>query len=314
MVRDQGLLLQSQLAAGVAIKLDFSKQQPVTIDYAPNAGKMSSFSSVGPSWDLVKVRGSRQNTGALMDRALAHGAAAAGQFSVAHAVPIDTDAPPVGDLTVGDTTARYSYPFGITVNLRGERFLDEGEDEMTYTYAEIGRKVLGQPGGAAYQVFDATGCDLLEPRYDTAHPVEADTVGKLAAAMGVDADRLVATVRDFNAACPQGAFDPQRKDGLLARPDGQPPKSNWAVPLTAAPFRAYKVTCGITFTFGGLAVDHEARVLGVDGRPVPGLLAVGEIAGGYFAYSVPSGSGLTKGAVTGRTAGRTAAQLVDAAR
>lgn len=263
---------------------------------------------LGPGWDLVKVRGSRQNTGTLLDRAIAHGAASAGHWSGAHAVPIDADAPPVGDLDIGDSTARYSYPYGITVDRSGVRFLDEGEDEMPFTYAEIGRKILSRPGASAYQVFDAAGIDLVEPRYATAAPVEARTIEELGRALGLP--RLADTVRDFNSACPSGRFDPSRLDGLAASPHGQPPKSNWARPLVTPPFRGYRVTCGITFTFGGLAVDTSARVLAPDGQPVPGLLAAGEIGGGFFAFTVPSGSGLTRGAVHGRTAGRTAARLV----
>lgn len=266
---------------------------------------------LGPGWDLVKVRGSRCNTGVLLDRAVQHGAGSAGHWGGAHAVPIDADAPPVGDLDIGDSTARYSYPYGITVDRAGQRFLDEGEDEMPFTYAEIGRKILDRPGATAYQLFDAAGAELLEPRYATAAPVVADTLEELAAAIGLPVAALVRTVHDFNAACPPpGAFDPGRLDGLSAAPQGQPPKSNWARPLVTAPFRAYQVTCGITFTFGGLAVDTAARVLGPDGEPIPGLLAAGEIGGGFFAFTVPSGSGLTRGAVHGRTAGRTAARLV----
>lgn len=309
------LVTRGRTVAGVVIRTEDADQvveAPVTIlacgGFEASAEARARY--LGQNWDLVKVRGTRYNTGALLAKALDHGAAAAGHWSAAHAVPIDSAAPPVGDLTIGDSTARYSYPYGITVNVDGQRFLDEGEDEMQLTYAEIGRKILAQPGASAFQIFDRTGCALLEPRYSTAKPVEADTIEELEAALGVPPGRLTETVRKFNAACPQGQFDPAVKDGLGARPDGQPPKSNWAVALTAPPYRAYRVTCGITFTFGGLAVDADARVPGVDGRPIPGLLAVGEIAGGFFAHRVPSGSGLIRGAVCGRTAGRTAARLI----
>jgi tricarballylate dehydrogenase len=308
------LVTRGRTVEGVLVRTDEADRvvhAPVTI-LACGGFEASAEARVrylGPGWDLAKVRGSRYDTGALLDKAIDHGAAAAGQWSGAHAVPIDAAAPAVGDLTIGDSTARYSYPYGITVNLDGERFLDEGEDELPFTYAEIGRKVLGQPGAAAYQVFDRTGCGLLEPRYDTAEPIEAGTIEELAIAAGITPERLAATVREFNAACPEGRFDPSVKDGLCASPGGQPQKSNWAVPLSTPPYRAYRVTCGITFTFGGLAVDADTRVLGVDGRPIPGLLAVGEIAGGFFANNVPSGSGLTRGAVCGRIAGQTAARL-----
>ena len=66
--------------------------------------------------------------------------------------------------------------------------------------------------------------------------------------------------------------------------------------------------CGITFTFGGLRIDDGARVLDADGRPIPGLHAAGELVGGLFSGNYPGGSGLTAGAVFGRTAGATAAR------
>jgi tricarballylate dehydrogenase len=58
-----------------------------------------------------------------------------------------------------------------------------------------------------------------------------------------------------------------------------PPKSNWALPLDAPPYVGYAVTCGITFTFGGLRVDTGARVLDTEDRPIPGLYAAGELVG-----------------------------------
>jgi tricarballylate dehydrogenase len=265
---------------------------------------------LGPGWDLVKVRGTALNTGAMLDRAIALGASAAGHWSGAHAVPIAADAPSVGDPALGDVTARYSYPYGVTVNIEGKRFLDEAEDLMPFTYTEIGRKILGQPRATAFQVFDARGAELLEPRYEWGRVTEADSITALAEKTSIPVSALQTTIRDFNEAChhDQSRFDPQVTDGLAARPAGQPPKSNWATPLDCPPFRAYQVTCGITFTFGGVAVDESSRVLGVDRRPIPGLLAAGEIAGGFFAFNVPSGSGLIRGAVCARIAGRTAAR------
>lgn len=264
---------------------------------------------LGQGWDLVKVRGTAFNTGVMLDRAIELGAATAGHWGGAHGVPIDADAPASGDLELGDATARYSYPYGITVNLDGRRFLDEGRDEMPFTYAEVGQRILSEPGATAYQIFDAEGTELLEPRYASGSVYEARTLAQLAAATGLPSEELIRTVDGFNAACASETIDPAVKDGVAAHPEGQPPKSNWAAPLVKPPFRAYRVSCGITFTFGGLAVDGLSRVLGPDRAPLPGLLAAGEIAGGFFAFNVPSGSGLTKGAVTARIAGHQAAEI-----
>ena len=102
-------------------------------------------------------------------------------------------------------------------------------------------------------------------------------------------------------------FDPAVKDGRgtlsLALP-----KSNWANPIDTPPFVAFGVTCGITFTFGGLHVDANARVLSQAGTPIPGLFGAGELVGGLFYFNYPGGTGLTSGAVFGRIAGRGAAR------
>ena len=110
---------------------------------------------LGPGWDLAKVRGTRFNTGDGIRMALDVGAAAAGNWSGCHAVGWDRNAPEFGDLAVGDGFQKHSYPLGVMLNARGERFVDEGADFRNYTYAKYGRAILAQPGQFAWQVFDA---------------------------------------------------------------------------------------------------------------------------------------------------------------
>jgi len=119
------------------------------------------------------------------------------------------------------------------------------------------------------------------------------------------AQAFTATVEAFNASIDRSMpLDPTVRDGRRA--EVQPPKSNWASPLEKPPFYAYPVTCGITFTFGGLRGDIDGRVLRADGSPIPGLFACGEMFGGLFSGNYPGGSGLAAGAVFGRRAGRAA--------
>lgn len=101
-------------------------------------------------------------------------------------------------------------------------------------------------------------------------------------------------------------FDPTIKDGRGTEGLALP-KSNWANPLDTPPFEAYQVTCGITFTFGGLRIDPAARVLDTDLNPIPGLYGAGELVGGLFYFNYPGGTGLMSGAVFGRIAGGSAA-------
>ena len=264
---------------------------------------------LGPNWDVAKVRGTPHNTGEVLRAALAHGAQAYGHWSGCHAIQWDAGAPPTGDRELTNRYSRQSYPVAIVVNADGERFIDEGADFRNYTYAKYGAEVLRQPHGIAAQIFDARTVQMLRTiDYEApgATRVNADTLGELAAGLGIDAGRLERTVADFNAAIAGGDFDPTIKDGRHT--EGiEPPKSNWALPVEEPPFTAFPITCGITFTFGGVRVDEHARVLDVAGRPLPGLYAAGELVGGLFFHNYPGGTGLTAGAVYGRRAGVAAA-------
>ena len=134
---------------------------------------------LGPNWDVAKVRGTPSNTGEVLEAALRHGAQAYGHWSGCHAIQWDAGAPPTGDLEITNRFSRQSYPVGIVVNRRGERFLDEGEDFRNYTYAKFGARVLEQPEGVAAQVFDAKTIPLLRTiDYEApgATRVDADTL------------------------------------------------------------------------------------------------------------------------------------------
>jgi tricarballylate dehydrogenase len=264
---------------------------------------------LGEGWDLVKVRGTRFNMGTMLQQALAAGAQPVGHWGGCHASPVDADAPKVGDLSITDKMSRYSYPYAILVNVDGQRFVDEGEDEVWLTYAKTGAAIRAQPRALAFQIFDQKTLHLLEPRYRTGQPVEAPTIRELASKLGVDPGALERTVEEFNAAVPEGGgFEPFKKDGLCTRSGLTPPKSNWAQMINEPPYVAYKVTCGITFTYGGLKIDEQAHVLDAEERRMPGLLATGEIAGDFFYHNYPAGSGLVRGAVFGLIAGATAAE------
>ena len=266
---------------------------------------------LGPGWELAQVRGSRFNTGDGIRMALAAGAMSWGHWSGCHAVGWDMNAPPFGDLAVGDGFQKHSYPFGIMVNAEGRRFLDEGADFRNYTYAKYGRTILAQPGNFAWQIFDAKVARLLRDEYRIrqATRVRADTLEALADKLeGVDRHGFLVEVAAFNAAVRRDVpFDPTVKDGRGT--EGLAiPKSNWANPLDTPPYEAYGVGCGITFTFGGLRIAPDGKVIDSDGRPMAGLYAAGELVGGLFYFNYPGGTGLTAGAVFGRIAGASAAQ------
>jgi len=267
---------------------------------------------LGPGWELAKVRGTRFNTGEGIRMALDIGAAAAGNWSGCHAVGWERNAPEFGDLAVGDQFQKHSYPSGIIVNADGKRFVDEGADFRNYTYAKYGREVLAQPGQFAWQVFDAKVAHLLRDEYRIRQitKASADTLKGLVSQMdGVNPDGFMNEIETYNdAVMTDVPFDPNVKDGRGTK-DLAVPKSNWANTIDTPPFEAYAVTCGITFTFGGLRVDTQARVLDGDGDAIPGLHAAGELVGGLFYFNYPGGTGLMAGAVFGRLAGTTAGAI-----
>ena len=267
---------------------------------------------LGPGWDMAKVRGSRFNTGDAIQAAIDAGAQPFGNWSGAHAVAWDLNAPPTGNRIVADLYQKHSYPYGLIVNVNGERFVDEGADIRNYTYAKYGRAILAQPERAAFQLFDQRTAHLLRDEYHVRQVTmaQADTIEELAESLGVDSGGLQRTVDEYNQSCPEHGiddFNPSTLDGVGTR-GINPPKSNWALPFDSPPYLGYAVTCGITFTFGGLKIDpHSGQVLDTEDRPMTGLYAAGELVGGLFYNNYAGGSGLMAGSVFGRIAGRSAA-------
>ena len=265
---------------------------------------------LGPGWELVKVRGIPYNTGDGIRMALEAGAQAHGHWSSCHAVAWDMNAPAFGDRTITELYQKHSYPFGLIVNLEGNRFLDEGADFRNYTYVTYGRALLGQTQGLAFQVFDDKVKHLLRDEYHIPQVTmaQADTIEELATRLDIDPQGLVETIREYNAAVQTDiAYNPTVKDGR-GTVGITPPKTNWAQTIDTPPYLGYAVTCGISFTFGGVKIDTRGRVVTNAQEPIPGLYAAGEMVGGLFYHNYPGGSGLSAGMVFGRLAGSSAGQ------
>ncbi|KAG5654246.1 hypothetical protein H0H81_005489 [Sphagnurus paluster] len=284
---------------------------------------------LGPGWERAKVRGTPYNTGDSISIAKAVGAKLAGDWEGCHSTAWDANASAdAGERELTNQFTKSGYPLGIMVNASGERFVDEGEDYRNYTYAKFGRAILEQPGGFAFQIWDSQVIGHLRKEEYGDGIVEkifADSIDELAEKLLckglVDKPKFLDTVMMFNEAIrhhreehPGSLWDPAVKDGLSTQSSAAKlglPKSNWALKLEKPPFLAVKVACGITFTFGGLAIDPEsAMVVSDDGGLINGLFCTGEMVGGLFYGNYPGGSGLTGGAVFGRKAGRGAAQIV----
>jgi tricarballylate dehydrogenase len=202
------------------------------------------------------------------------------------------------------------YTHGIVVNTDGERFVDEGSDFRNYNYSGMGARVLAQPGGIAWQIFDAKTTGLLPDEYRVKHATRltADSLEALAEKMeGINKAAFLRTVAEFNTAIDTSKpFNPAIKDGRSALGLAIP-KSNWSQALDTAPFVAYAVTCGITCTYGGVKVNTDGQILDDFDKPIPGLYATGEMVGGLYYVKYAGGIGLTAGSVIGRISGAHAA-------
>ncbi|MDH5534789.1 MAG: FAD-dependent tricarballylate dehydrogenase TcuA [Betaproteobacteria bacterium] len=268
---------------------------------------------LGPNWDLAKVRGTRFNTGLGIQMALDVGAMSYGHWSGCHAVGWDLNAPPFGDLSVGDNFQKHSYPWGIMVNARGERFVDEGADFRNYTYAKYGRVVMEQPQMFAWQIFDAKIIPVLRDEYRIKRVTKAraDTLEELVKKLeGVDADACLREIQAYNKAVRTDIpFNMAVKDGRCTK-GLKINKTNWANTIDTPPFEAFAVTCGVTFSFGGVKISNQAEVEDTAGKTIPGLFAAGELVGGIFYHNYPGGTGLTSGSVFGKIAGTAAAAYV----
>ncbi len=256
----------------------------------------------GPAAQNFLIRGTPYNRGVVLADLLDQGIEQVGDPTQCHAVAIDGRAPKFDG---GIVTRLDCVPFSIVVNKHAERFYDEGEDVWPKRYAIWGRLVADQPDQVGYVIIDAKSLNLFMP--SVFPPIKADTLEELAGKMDLPADRLRATVEQFNAACGDTSnFHPTELDGV-ATTGLTPPKTNWARPITDPPFYGYSLRTGVTFTYLGLKVDETAQC-SIGNRPVANMWAAGEtMAGSILGQGYLAGFGMTIGTVFGRIAGREAA-------
>lgn len=257
----------------------------------------------GEAAENFVIRGTPYNQGRLLRQLLDHGARPVGKEREFHAIALDARAPKFDG---GIVTRLDSVPFGIVVDKHARRFYDEGEDFWPRRYAIWGGLIARQPDQVGYSLIDSKAIDLFLP--SVFPPIQAGSIRELAGKLELDPAALEETVAGFNRAVQRGTFDPTKLDDC-ATEGLEPPKSHWARVLDKPPFYAYPLRPGITFTYLGVTVDHEARVIFQDGRAAPNIFAAGEMmAGNILGRGYLAGFGMTIGTVFGRIAGREAAR------
>ena len=249
------------------------------------------------------VRGTPYNTGTVLRALLDASAAPVGDPRECHAVAIDGRSPKFDG---GIVTRLDCVPLGIVVDRDAVRFYDEGEDAWPKRYAIWGKLVARAKDQIAYSIVDAKVRGLFMPSVYPA--IEAPSIRELAARLELPAERLEATVAEFNRAVQPGSFDHSALDDC--RTVGlSPDKTHWAQRLDTPPFAAYPLRPGITFTYLSVRVDAAARVLATGGAPFANVYAAGEImAGNVLRKGYIAGIGMTIGTVFGRIAGESAAR------
>ena len=301
---DRGLRVQANGNTGQIVSWRAKAVMIASGGFEGNPEMLTQY--MGPTAKFIRpvARGGYYNKGEGIRLALGLGAAPAGDFSSFHAEPIDPRSMQPEALVM-------NFPYGVLVNRRGKRFTDEAPGPVDVNYDHISRDIKNQPDGLAYVIFDERINDVpnwkKSVRTDQP-PFHADTIKGIAQACGISADGLALTVKEFNAACQEGKFSPLAVD-QLATIGLEPPKSNWSRPIDKLPFYAYPIIAGVCFTYGGVKINKHAQVVDNDGRPIPGLYAVGEAAGLY--YQVYTGAtSVMRGAVYGKIGGAHAANLV----
>ena len=248
------------------------------------------------------VRGTPYDKGKMLKVLLDNGVQAVGDPTQCHAVAIDARAPKYDG---GIVTRLDCVSFGVVVNKDAQRFYDEGENFWPKRYAIWGRLVAHQPDQIAYAIIDAKSIDLFMP--SVFPPLEASSIEGLAEKLKLDSKQLQQTITTFNDAVKPGTFDPSVLDNCST--EGlEPVKSHWARPIDTPPYYAYPLRPGITFTYLGVKVNKQAKVVMENGKASDNIFAAGEImSGNILGKGYMAGFGLTIGSVFGRIAGKEAA-------
>jgi len=252
----------------------------------------------GKAADNFIIRGTPFNRGDVLRMLLEKGVMPVGDPAQCHAIALDARSPKFDG---GIATRLDCIVFGIVVNKDARRFYDEGEDLWPKRYAIWGRLIAQQPDQEAYSIIDSQSIRSFMPSIFP--PIEAASVRELAGKLGLDPDALEKTVRDFNGSVQPGTFDPTALDDCRTQ-YLNPPKSHWARKIERPPFYGYPLRPGITFTYLGVKVGTDARMVMMDGKPAANMFAAGEImAGNVLGKGYLAGIGMTIGSVFGRLAG-----------
>jgi tricarballylate dehydrogenase len=296
--------VEIQSGDGATLRLDADAVVLASGGFQGNPAMMRTH--FGALADTVKLisPGTRFDSGDGIRMAIEQGASSSGDWNGMHIEPVDPRS------TGSSAPVVLVYPYGIVVDRQGHRFFDEGSGLVHETWEAFARDIhFARPGSIAYAILDSRLFDIAgfeRAIRSEVPPYRSGTLEGLAGQIGIPAGNLRETIDTFNAAATGdiARFDATRCDGLAARSDLKPPKSNWVRPITQPPYLAYPLVGAIAYTFGGLATNERAEVLSSNG-PIPGLYAAGETTG-HFYGTAPNAVAVLRALVFGRIAGQAA--------
>jgi fumarate reductase flavoprotein subunit len=181
----------------------------------------------------------------------------------------------------------------ILVNREGKRFVNE----LT-TRDKASEAVLKQTGGSAFMIFDEgvrRSLKQIDGYFALGLVKEGATPLELGKALGMPGEALAQTIEAYN-----NAVD-TKNDAEFKRPDM--PRA-----LRTPDYYAIEVKPGIHYTMGGLKIDAATRVIGANGKPMPGFFAAGEVTGGVHGANRLGGNSICETITFGRIAGENAAK------
>lgn len=179
----------------------------------------------------------------------------------------------------------------IFINREGKRFVNE----LT-TRDKASNAILAQPGASAFLVFDSVihkSLKQIDGYFELGLVKEGDTLQALAKAMGVPGDALAQSLETYNKA-------------VDAKNDAEFKRADLPRAIRTAKFYAIEIKPGIHYTMGGLKINGETRVIGKDGKPIPGFFAAGEVTGGVHGGNRLGGNSISETITFGRIAGASA--------
>jgi len=260
----------------------------------------------GESADRFIIRGSKYNKGYPLKSLLENGAKLVGSPRGAHMIAVDERSPKYDG---GIVTRVDAIPIGIVVNKNGRRFYDEGQDIWPKRYAIWGHLIAEQQDQIAFCIVDSKMLKyFIPPMFD---PFKFGSIEEIANKFNINRENLINTIKEFNNNISRDCqFDLSALDHCSTK-NIDPPKSNWATELKGPPFYVYPLRPGITFTYMGIKINKDTRIVTNDGNYFENAFGVGELVSGNILRSgYLGGFGIAIGSTLGRIAGNEASKYV----